>query len=90
MGAIPENHPFVRLAQESLKAAGIEPRLSIGSTDASIPLSLGLPAVCIGLTTGAGTHSLDEYINTGPVSQGMEQLIQLVTGAYQALQGSGI
>jgi di/tripeptidase len=88
-GAIPDDHPFVRLAQDSLRAVGVEPRLSIGSTDASIPLKLGLPAVCIGLTTGSGTHSLDEQINIPPLGGGMEQLLRLVTGAHQAIAQLG-
>ncbi|HJS28051.1 MAG TPA: M20/M25/M40 family metallo-hydrolase [Anaerolineales bacterium] len=85
MGSIPDDHPFVCLAQDSLRSVGIEPHLSIGSTDASIPLHRGLPAVCIGLTTGSGTHSLDEYIDVAPLGDGMEQLLSLVAGAHGAL-----
>ena len=48
-------------------------------TDANVPLSLGLPAICIGLTTGSGAHTLAESINLAPLVQGMEQLYQLVT-----------
>ncbi|MDX1435259.1 MAG: M20/M25/M40 family metallo-hydrolase [Anaerolineales bacterium] len=84
-GAIPADHPLVKLAQDSLKAVGIEPRLSIGSTDASIPLHYGLPAVCIGLTTGSGTHSEDEYINVSPLVSGLDQLVRVVRGAHTAL-----
>jgi acetylornithine deacetylase/succinyl-diaminopimelate desuccinylase-like protein len=43
-GEIPADHPLVLLAAASLRAQGLEPKLSIGSTDANFPLSQGLPA----------------------------------------------
>ncbi|RME07710.1 MAG: M20/M25/M40 family metallo-hydrolase, partial [Anaerolineae bacterium] len=42
-GEIASDHPLVRLAVESLRAQGVSPQLSIGSTDANIPISQGLP-----------------------------------------------
>jgi di/tripeptidase len=79
-GAIPERHPLVNLALRSLEAVNIQPCLNIGSTDANVPLSLGYPAVCLGLTTGGGAHTLREYINTRPLSQGLEQVMVLIEG----------
>jgi hypothetical protein len=38
---------------------------------------MGLPAVCIGLTTGGNAHRLDEYIELEPVKTGLAQLILL-------------
>ncbi len=55
----------VALIQKSIVATqymGIEPRLTIGSTDSNIPISLGFPAVTIGRGgDGGGAHSLDEW-----------------------------
>ena len=42
-GEIPADHPIIRLAQSCLIEQGIEPVLTIGSTDANIPLSKGFP-----------------------------------------------
>jgi tripeptide aminopeptidase len=81
-GAIPANHPLTRLAMACLEAQGIQPQLNIGSTDANIPLSRGLPAVCIGLTTGSGAHTTGETIDTRPLGKGMEQLVMLVEGVF--------
>ncbi len=83
--AIPLDHPLVAMAEQSLAAQGITPFLSIGSTDASIPLSRGYPAVCIGLTTGSGAHSLDEFIYTDPVEKGIEQVLWLVEKVFEKL-----
>jgi acetylornithine deacetylase/succinyl-diaminopimelate desuccinylase-like protein len=81
-GEIPETHPLVRLAATILKSHGIRPTLAIGSTDANIPLSRGLPAICIGLTQGGGTHTVEEYIRTRPLETGLAQLYDLVCQAF--------
>jgi tripeptide aminopeptidase len=81
-GDIPASHWLVRLEESCLVEQGITPSPGIGSTDANLPLSLGLPAICIGLTTGSGAHTMEEGINLPPVIQGMEQLYQLVTHIF--------
>ncbi len=77
-GEIPASHPLVGLAQACLQEVGIQPRLNIGSTDANIPLSKGLPAVTIGLTHGNGAHTVYEHIEIDPLEKGLEQLVRLV------------
>jgi tripeptide aminopeptidase len=84
-GKIPVSHPLVILASHCLRAQGIKPRLNIGSTDANLPLSLGLPAICIGLTNGSGAHSMNETIQVAPLSSGLNQLLMLVEEAFTQL-----
>jgi acetylornithine deacetylase/succinyl-diaminopimelate desuccinylase-like protein len=79
VGRIAADHPLVRLAQECLRAQGIAPNLNVGSTDANVPFSRGIPAITIGLTTGSGAHTVHEYINVEPLKKGMEQLVKLVS-----------
>jgi acetylornithine deacetylase/succinyl-diaminopimelate desuccinylase-like protein len=81
-GELPANHPLISLVMNSLAMVGVAPALNIGSTDANIPLSLGLPAVCIGLTVGGGAHTLGEFISIEPVRLGLMQLVRLVEGVY--------
>ena len=81
-GKLSPNHALVRLARNALKQVGIEARLGIGSTDANIPLSLGYPAICVGLTHGGGAHTVDEYILTQPVERGLQQLVTIVEGVF--------
>lgn len=85
LGEISPQHPLVRLSLEALEQLQIQPCLNVGSTDANIPLSLGLPAICLGLTHGGGAHTVNEYIYTAPLSKGLEQLARVVVGAYQKL-----
>ena len=77
-GYLSKDHPLVQKAVQSLKMQGEPARLLIGSTDANIPLSRGLPGVCIGLTRGGGAHTLDEFIDPTHLEKGMAQLVNLV------------
>jgi acetylornithine deacetylase/succinyl-diaminopimelate desuccinylase-like protein len=81
-GDLPADHPLISLAEACLKEQGFEPKLMIGSTDANVPLSRGLPAVVLGVTNGAGAHTTGEFINTEPVGRGMQQLVQFVTRVW--------
>jgi len=81
-GDLPASHPLVRLAEDCLNEQGIEPKLMIGSTDANVPLSRGLPAVVLGVTNGAGAHTTGEFIYTEPVERGMQQLLQFVSRVW--------
>ena len=41
---------------------GVEPRLVASSTDANLPMSLGIPAITLGAGgKGGGIHTLDEW-----------------------------
>ncbi|MGE5222957.1 MAG: M20/M25/M40 family metallo-hydrolase [Omnitrophica WOR_2 bacterium] len=84
-GGIASDHPLVKLAAQILMMQGLKPRFNIGSTDANIPLSLGLPCICLGLTSGSGAHTTEEQIHTMPISQGMEQIVQVVERVYASL-----
>ncbi len=61
-GKVDESVPLIQKTIAATQYMGIEPRLTIGSTDSNIPISLGLPAVTIGRGgEGGGAHSLDEW-----------------------------
>jgi di/tripeptidase len=81
-GELAAEHRLVKLAQACVRAVGIEARLSIGSTDANLPLSLGFPSITVGLTTGGKSHSVYEYINIAPLEKGVEQLVRLVSQVW--------
>jgi acetylornithine deacetylase/succinyl-diaminopimelate desuccinylase-like protein len=81
-GEIPAGHPLVRLAEDCITRQGVKPMLTIGSTDANIPLSLGYPAICLGLTSGDGAHTVREFIDTPLLGVGLEQLVQFVSRVW--------
>ena len=78
-GELSPNHPLIKLAEECLHKQGLDAALTIGSTDANIPLSKNIPALVLGVSTGGGAHTQDEYINTAPIEKGMEQLVRFVS-----------
>jgi len=77
-GFIKENHPLVYKAVAAYKVYEIQATLTSGSTDANIPLSMGIPAICIGLTEGGHSHSTNEYINLSPLAKGISAVIHLL------------
>jgi acetylornithine deacetylase/succinyl-diaminopimelate desuccinylase-like protein len=77
-GEIPADHPLVKLAFQAIQEQGHPANLNIGSTDANVPLSKGFPGITIGLTHGAGAHTVGEFIETAPLPQGLDQLLRLI------------
>ena len=47
------------------------------STDCNIPLSMGIPAVCIGVYHGGGSHTRKEWILKESLKQGLEIAIRI-------------
>ncbi len=78
-GEIAAAHPLVLAAERALKAVGVAVEASerMSSTDANIPLSRGIPAVCVGITRGGNAHRLDEWISTLELTKGMQHLLLL-------------
>ena len=55
------------------------------STDANIPLSMGIPAVCIGTVSGAGLHTQEEYIEADSIPYGWkiaEEVLEMCVGEW--------
>jgi acetylornithine deacetylase/succinyl-diaminopimelate desuccinylase-like protein len=77
-GEIPEKHWLVQLAIESLNQSGVKPNLSIGSTDANYPLSLGYPAICICLARGGNVHTINEFIEPSSIILGFMQIQSII------------
>jgi acetylornithine deacetylase/succinyl-diaminopimelate desuccinylase-like protein len=77
-GEIPAEHEFVQLAISCTREQGMEAILTAGSTDANIPLSENIPAVVMGITTGGGAHTVNEFIDVKPIELGMNSLIRFV------------
>jgi len=66
-GAQADNAPIIQTALAAAKALGFTSSTSASSTDANIPISLGIPAMRIGGGGSAdGAHSLGEWYDDGP------------------------
>jgi tripeptide aminopeptidase len=86
-GEVAAAHPFVVAASDILTALGVATqniRLRIGSTDANIPLSRGIPAVTIYLAEGHDVHRLSEWLSLEPLPLGLTLAWQLMHWAIAA------
>jgi tripeptide aminopeptidase len=73
-----------------LDEVGVTPAGDASSTDANIPISRGIPAICIGLTSGGGVHREDEFIDIAPVELGLAQLLILTVCAAEELHSGSL
>jgi di/tripeptidase len=72
---LPNDSGLVPIGVSVLKTLGVEVTCDASSTDANIPISRGIPSMCIGLTTGGNVHRTDEFIRIEPLRTGMAHLI---------------
>ena len=78
-GSIPAESPIVAAARAAGAALGLSIPLGEGSTDANVPMSLGIPAITIGGGgRGADAHALSESFDTTDAWQGTQHAL-LVT-----------
>jgi tripeptide aminopeptidase len=79
-GMTPPGSALVQAALEATRTFGVEPRLDVGSTDANIPMSMGIPAIAIG---GGGTsgsiHTPEEWFDPSHRDLGIQRLLTLMT-----------
>ena len=85
-GSVALDHPFVRTAGDVLRMLGFEPVFDASSTDANIPISQGIPSVCIGVSRGGYGHTVNEYIEVSPIELGLAQLVMLASSSQSAFQ----
>ena len=79
LGYTPEQSDIVQSAIEVTRTLGVGVQLNTGSTDANIPMSLGIPAIAIGAGgAGGGIHTTDEWFNPEERALGLQRLLALV------------
>jgi acetylornithine deacetylase/succinyl-diaminopimelate desuccinylase-like protein len=73
--AMPANHPLCTGLLAVRRQLHLRPPIfGAASTDANWPLSLRIPAVCLGITQGGLAHTVKEYIDVPPIERGLKQL----------------
>ena len=74
--------PVVRAARAATRFLGDAPELVASSTDANIPIALGIPAIAIGAGgESGGTHTLDEWFTNKDGAIGIERALLIVVAA---------
>jgi acetylornithine deacetylase/succinyl-diaminopimelate desuccinylase-like protein len=78
-GTTPARSAIVQAAMEVTRRFGVEPLLDIGSTDANIPISMGLAAIAIGGGGISGNvHTSEEWFDPLHRDQGIQRLLALI------------
>jgi acetylornithine deacetylase/succinyl-diaminopimelate desuccinylase-like protein len=77
-GGIPDEHQLIVFAQEIISKLGLNCIVRAGSTDANIPLSLGIPSLAFGITDGARQHTLEESLGLASLEPGLLLATEMV------------
>lgn len=67
-----------RASELSRTHFGREISFSSGSTDCNIPLSMGVPAICVGCYEGAGAHTREEYVKIDSLLPGLKFAFDMI------------
>ena len=59
--------------------SGIRVERVPSSTDCNIPLSVGIPAVCVGVFMGEGAHTREEFVEKESLKTGLEIAIRVAS-----------
>ena len=85
-GADPEE--IDRLTRIYLRTAagviGVTPVAKTASTDCNIPMSQGIPAVCVGAMISGGTHTTEEWLEKDSLLPGLEILIRYLSEIFES------
>jgi tripeptide aminopeptidase len=77
-GQTPQSSEVVQTALAASRALGLDVALHESSTDANVPMNLGIPAITIGGGgRGTGAHSLNETFDTRDSWQGTQRALLL-------------
>lgn len=90
-GETPAGSPIRDIAAAAVAAEGYRPSFEFSSTDANVPMSLGIPALKIGAGgRGGRAHSLDEWLDVEPqeVLRGMRTSLATIL-ALAEMEGIG-
>ncbi len=77
-GGVAPSSPLAKAASDALARAGIDCEFSAASTDANAAYEVGIAAVALGVTSGAGEHTPGEWIDTAPVAAGLAALADTI------------
>lgn len=64
------------------KHSGVLCKAESGSTDANIPMSLGIPAVCVGVYNGTGVHTREETVEIASIPIGLKIAAELILSHF--------
>ena len=81
-GETPASHALVTSAVEATRLAGRTPELGAASTDANVPIALGIPAIALGAGgRGGDAHTPQEWYENADGSTGIARVLTVACEA---------
>jgi tripeptide aminopeptidase len=81
-GELPEDHPLVQAALTATRLIDKHPQTAMASTDANVPLALGIPAIGIGGGgIGGDVHTLGEWYENTDGVRGIARALTITVAA---------
>ncbi len=75
----PEYDEFINKIKQSIKdIIGQDPYCGSGSTDANVPLSMGVPAFCLTGAQGGGCHTREEWLDVASLKTGVSLILDFM------------
>lgn len=69
---------MARADAASVRYNGTPMQFKAGSTDCNIPMSMGIPSICVGCCSGDGCHTREEYLDLNGVYPGLCMAFDLI------------
>jgi tripeptide aminopeptidase len=89
-GSLPSDAPLLQAIQAVDQHLHIRSRIDCASTDANVPLSLGLPAISIGVGgQGGGAHSPQEWYSPDGRELGLRRILLVIAALSTNIVGPG-
>ncbi len=73
-----------RVKEVCTQESGVPCTAKSGSTDCNIPMSIGIPAVCVGTYQGGGAHTLEEWVEIDSIPIGLRITARLILDYFNA------
>ena len=83
-GDVPADHPLVAAAVDATRLIGRDADLTTASTDANVPISLGIPAIALGAGgRGGDVHTVGEWYDNTDGTLGLARALTVVVTAAE-------
>jgi acetylornithine deacetylase/succinyl-diaminopimelate desuccinylase-like protein len=81
---LPDNSPILELLRGVDRHLGLNSGLRLGSTDANVPISLGVPSLSVGAGgDGGGAHTVAEWYSTRDRETGLRRILLLTAAMLE-------
>jgi tripeptide aminopeptidase len=87
-GSVAQDAAIIQAVLQARQASGLDDfEFNAGSTDANYPMALGVPATCVGVTTGGEAHTEREWMRTAPLRRGIPYLGRAIVNIARLPRG---